>query len=142
MSLSLRLFDELFDFEDEFECFFRPFTNKFEYLNEVESFLTDLYETRNEYKIVMDIPGIKKRDIKVDADFDHMDITVTKKLPHDKKMNFLQRLKDRRKVLVTRTIDFPSRIDPTQSKVRLEDGVLTITVPKASSSQRVSLKVQ
>ncbi len=142
MSLSLRLFDELFEFDDEFDCFFRPFSRQFGLFNEVESPLTDLYETQNEYKVVMDVPGIKKRDIKVDADSDHLDINITKKLPHEEGMNFFQRLKDRRKVTITRTIDFPSRIDPSKSKIVLEDGVLTITVPKASSSQRISLRVQ
>lgn len=141
MSLSIRLFDEFFDFDDELNCLFNHFGKQLELFDNEDSLLADLYETRTDFKVVMDVPGIKKRDIKIDADATHMEINITKKLPHPKAMNFFQRLKDRKKVTITKAIDFPSRIDPSRSTVSLEDGVLTITVSKFSSSSKISLKI-
>ena len=49
-------------------------------------------------------------------------------------------LKERSNGDLIQSINFSTLIDPTQAKVSLEDGILSITVPKANQSKKLPIK--
>ena len=66
---------DLVDFEREFSKMFSSFENRFgisrnkdeenEYQNAVWMPLTDIYEDKDKYTLKLDLPGIKKDDVKI-----------------------------------------------------------------------------
>ncbi len=140
MSLGPRIFDELTDFQDDIERFFGTFNNKLDLYEEVNLPLTDLYESQNEFKIVMNLPGIKKKDIKIESDSESMEILINK-VENTEKDKHTFHLRERRSGKIMRKISFPSMINPSKAKIVLQDGILTVNVPKAEESKKLSLKI-
>ena len=140
MSLGPRLIDEIDAFQKQIERFFGDFTTKYELAESITTPLTDFYENKDGFKIVMNLPGINKNAIKIESDSETMEIKVDQEeVKEEKKDKFF--IKERRYGKFMRRINFPCYIDPGKAKLDLVDGVLTISVPKAETSKRISLKV-
>ena len=138
MSLGPRLRDEITDFQKQIDSFFGGFNNQMDLYENVNTPLTDFYEGKNDFKIVMNLPGIKKDEIQIESDAESMEIRVNREEHKDKKYH----LRERRIGKFMRRINFPSLIDPNSSKITLENGVLTVIVPKSEASKRIALKVE
>lgn len=141
MSLKIRFNDELSDFQKQIEKFFNGFNTNMDLYENVNTPLTDFYEGKDNFKIVMNLPGIKKDEISIESDAESMEIRVNKE-DLKEETNNKYHIQERRVGKYMRRINFPSYIDPNNSKISLQDGVLTIIVPKSEASKRVSLKIE
>jgi HSP20 family protein len=101
--------------------------------------VTDIYETDNGLMIVMEMPGVTKERVTIDLQGDVLRI--------EGQIDFSQ-YKDMEPVYTeynvghfVRTFSLPSKIDREKIAAQLEDGVLTLTLPKVLEAQprRISI---
>ena len=95
--------------------------------------VTDIYETDNGLMIVMEMPGVTKERVSIDLQGDVLRI--------EGQIDFSQ-YKGMEPVYTeynighfVRTFSLPSKIDREKIAAQLEDGVLTLTLPKVLEAQ-------
>lgn len=100
----------------------------------------DVFEENRKVFCVLDMPGVEKGN--VDITFDKGNLTVTGKVTRyiDEKWNLLSgeyRIGDYR-----RTIAFSDAVDPARIEAKLDNGVLTLTVPRRQELEKsIEIKV-
>jgi HSP20 family protein len=101
--------------------------------------LTDLYETNDEFIIKANLPGISKDNIDIEATGEYLEFSASQEEKAEEFKDENCRCKERFATKYSRKISFPTLIDPSKAAVKLEDGVLTITVPKSEKAKAVKL---
>ena len=93
-----------------------------------DSFKIDIEEVDKEYRIEAELPGIHKDEVDLSIDGDSLCISVNREeeANHDGR-NYIHR--ERRVSSMNRRIRL-SEANLAEIKAKLEDGVLTVTVPK------------
>lgn len=82
----------------------------------------DLYEDDDNVYVRMEVPGVKKKELEVSLE--NAVLTVSAEASDKDK-------ESERSYSFRRTVSLPEGIDGAKVKARLEDGILTITAPKA-----------
>lgn len=89
----------------------------------------DIIDEGKQYKVKIDMPGIKKDEIKLNVTENSIEVSGEhKEEAEEKKKNYLR--KERSQFSHYRTIPLSEKIVSGQTKAKLADGVLTITLPK------------
>lgn len=94
----------------------------------------ELHEHDNDYCVQAELPGVKKEDLDIDIDKNHLTINAKKeeeteeKDAHYKKSEF-------RYGEFSRTIYFPKDIDVEKTSAKLEHGILKINAPKKEAEK-------
>ncbi len=93
--------------------------------------VTDLYETDKEVIAEVDMPGVDKKDIKVNVTEDAIEIKAEKKneVKQDDKKEGMFRL-ERSFAGFYRSFALPNKVDSDKANAEYKDGVLKVTVPK------------
>lgn len=98
----------------------------------------DLAETATDYKIKVDMPGIEKENITLDAAKDHQLVIKaerkSEKVEGDDSTHFHR--VERTYGAVSRTVRLPETADLNTTTASLKDGVLEITVKKCEPPTR------
>ena len=105
-------------------------------------FRTDIKDEGDHYLVEADLPGFKKEDIKVDLDGDVLTVAAERNKENeekDNKGNYLRR--ERVYGSVSRSFDVSS-IKTEEIKVGYKDGVLSLTLPKKTSSVPVTRRLE
>lgn len=92
-------------------------------------FRTDVDERDDSYIITAAVPGLGKKDIKVEVLHDKVVIEGSKKI--NDKMNSE----------IKREFAVYSNIDPDSASASVKDGILTVTVPKKAKKRKL-LKIE
>ena len=88
--------------------------------------LVDIVDSNGEIKIIAELPGVEKEEIKLSSTEDELTISVES--PERK---------------YYKEIDIPSKIDPKKAKTSYKNGVLQVTLPKKQeSSSGEEIKIQ
>ena len=144
---------ELLDIEREFNRMFRSLTNRFgfgngdeierEYESAVWSPLSDIYEGQDSYTLTMDLPGIKKEDVKISYIDGQLSISGERKQEKESKGGTYHRV-ERNYGKYFRTFTLPKKIKEDKIDAEFKDGQLTITVPKAEEAKpkEIDIKVK
>ncbi len=91
---------------------------------------TDIIDEGNKLVVKVDLPGVKKKDIKLDVTDNSLEVSAEhKEEEEEKRKNFLR--KERSEVSYYRTLPLPEKVIASKAKAKLIDGVLNITIPKA-----------
>jgi len=92
----------------------------------------DLVEKENETVVVAELPGVKKEDIKVTFENNVLTISGSRK-PNEigEKASFI--LNELRSGDFSRSVKFGQDVDTSKMSAEMNDGILTITLPKAES---------
>ena len=93
-----------------------------------DTFKIDIEEKEKEYLIEAELPGIRKDEVNLNVEDDYLCISVnrTDEVNHDGK-NFIHR--ERSVSSMNRRVRL-AEADLDSIKAKLEDGVLTVTIPK------------
>ncbi len=102
--------------------------------NETWNPTLDIKETPEDYRIKIELPGIDTDDIEVQVGVDNLTIRGEKKSEETQEGENWH-VVERSYGSFLRTIDFPSQVRPDGVTAESKDGVLTLTVPKASDAQ-------
>ena len=94
----------------------------------------ELHEKDGEYTVRAELPGIKKENLDIDIDKNH--ITINAKKEEEKKEDTKSyRKSEFRYGEFSRTVYFPLDIDIDKTNAKLEDGILTIHAPKIEAAK-------
>lgn len=101
---------------------------------------TDILEDDKEYVIITEIPGVDKKDIRVNVDGNILRISAeSKREEYQKKKNLVR--KERSVTKFYRTFMLPDYVDPKKAKATYKNGVLTIRFPKVKGKSGISIRV-
>jgi HSP20 family protein len=94
----------------------------------------DVIDEGNQFRVRMDVPGIQKKDIKLNVTDNSLEISAEhKEESEEKKKNYLR--KERRHVSYYRTLPMSENVLSGGVKAKLTDGVLDITLPKSKPTK-------
>ncbi|HKX38437.1 MAG TPA: Hsp20/alpha crystallin family protein [Burkholderiales bacterium] len=132
---------------DPFEDFFKDFGKGFwvkPYAMPAETELTmkiDVKEDDKAFSVKADIPGVKKEDIQVDVDEDHVSVRAEAKQEKEEKKGEKVVYSERSYGMVSRSFSLPAAVDAKGAKAEYKDGVLSLTLPKKSngSAKRIAI---
>jgi len=104
----------------------------------------DVIDEGNQFRVKMNVPGVKKNEIKLEVADNSLEVTAEhKEESQEKKKNYLR--KERSYVSYYRTLPLSENVVSGSVKAKLTDGVLDITLPKSkptSVSKKKSISVQ
>jgi len=103
--------------------------------------VVDLVETPDLFRITLELPGVKKEDVKVEFHEDVLTISGEKKAPIRNENETWHRV-ERRQGSFTRSFRFPSTVNPEAIAAAVIDGVLTVSVSKAEESKPREIPVE
>ncbi|MBQ3642692.1 Hsp20/alpha crystallin family protein [bacterium] len=89
----------------------------------------ELHEHDKEYCINAELPGVKKEDLDIDIDKNHITINAKKEEEHEEKDSHYKKSEFRYGEF-SRTVYFPEEIDIEKTTAKLEHGILKIMAPK------------
>ena len=94
---------------------------------------TDIYETDEALTVVMEIPGVEKKDIDVNLENDVL--RVEGRIDFSKYEGLEPLYTEYNVGHFARAFTLSRKIDRQQINAQVEDGVLTLTLPKAKEAQ-------
>ena len=95
----------------------------------------DVSETDKELKVCAELPGVSEKDIDVRLEDDVLVIRAEKKFERkDEKENY--HFMERSYGTFQRALRLPGPVEPEQVQASLENGVLTVTVPRTEQQER------
>jgi HSP20 family protein len=93
----------------------------------------DVEETEESYIVEAELPGVQKEDVNVELVGNELTISGEVK---EKKRTGVVRRSTRRSGRFAYWVTLPEPVDADHIDAQLQDGVLTVTVPKAERAQR------
>ena len=99
-------------------------------------------ETEKTFQVHAEMPGVKKEDVKVAIDKQRVTIEAETKQAEEKREgeNLVYAERTARKFM--RSFMLPTEVDDAGADARLEDGILTLTLPKKQASAAKRLTIQ
>ena len=134
--MSLRqAMDRLFE-----DSFVRP-SRALEALSEVAAPALDIYQTPSTVVVKATLPGLKPEDLSIDVTGETLTIKGEHKAEQEiKKEDYLYQ--ERRYGTFSRSVVLPSGLKTDKTEATMEDGVLTLTIPKAEEAKPKTIKVK
>ena len=100
----------------------------------------DLYQNKDQFVVKAELPGMKKEDILLSL-HDGL-LTVSGERQHEKAHDEKSALRNERFFgRFERTITLPTQVDGTRVQAAYEDGILTITLPKAEAAKPRQIEI-
>ena len=101
---------------------------------------TDIYETDEALTVVMEVPGVERKDIEINIEDDML--KVEGRIDFSKYEGLEPLYTEYNVGHFSRAFTLSSKIDQQQIGANIEDGVLTLTLPKAKEAQprRIEIK--
>ena len=118
------------------EGFARPFARRwldYAYLP------VDVYSTPEAYVVRANVPGVKAEDVNVTIEGDTLTIKATFPEPAKEVEYSVQ---ERESGEYTRTLSFSVPVQPEAAEAVFENGVLTLTIPKAEEAKPKTIKIK
>ena len=94
---------------------------------------SDIYETDDALRVVMEIPGVERKDVDVALENDIL--RVDARIDFSKYEGMEPVYTEYNVGHYTRSFTISNKIDQERISAQLEDGVLTLTLPKAKEAQ-------
>lgn len=139
---SITRYDPFGDLVDDFfkGFFVRPVG--FEAGEPVGRVKLEVTEANGEYKVLAELPGVKKEDIQVNIDGDHVSITAETRAERDVKDGERVIHSERQVGKVSRVFRLAQEVDESKASARYIDGVLELTLPKKAAAAAKQLTIQ
>jgi HSP20 family protein len=139
------LFRDMEDMSDKLGKFFGPFLRPYEMS---ESFkvadwapAVDIQETEKEYMLKLEIPEVKKEDVKVTLQDNELTVTGERKLEKEEKGKKFHRI-ERAYGTFVRTFTVPMDADETKINAEFKDGLLLLKLPKLDKPRPKTIEVK
>jgi HSP20 family protein len=133
--LNWQSLDKAFEsFRREFEKSFSSFPS-LPSMPKMSSLSCDVVDEGDKYVIKAEVPGVKKDEIKLNVFDNSLEISAQhKEEEEEKKKNYLR--KERSEISYYRTLPLPEKVVSDKTNAKLIDGVLSITIPKATPTPK------
>jgi HSP20 family protein len=135
-------YDPLGDLVDDFfkGFFVRPVG--FETEEPARRVKIEVTEANGEYKVLAELPGVKKEDIHVNIDGDQVSITAETRTEREVKDGERVLHSERHFGKVSRAFRLAQEVDEAKASARYTDGVLELTLPKKAAAAAKQLTIQ
>jgi HSP20 family protein len=102
----------------------------------------DLHETDKTFEVQAELPGVKKDDVKVSIDHQRITIEAECRTANERREgeNVVYSERSARKFM--RSFMLPSEVDDTTAQAKLENGILSLSLPKKQGSEARRLTIQ
>jgi HSP20 family protein len=94
----------------------------------------DIQETEDAYRLVAELPGLTRDDVQITLENNVLRLSGERKLEKDTKRENYQRI-ERTYGAFARSFALPLQVNADGVQAAFENGVLTVTVPKAEQSK-------
>jgi HSP20 family protein len=101
----------------------------------------ELYEDKDKYTVRAELPGMKKEDIDVTFSGDTLTISGEKKKSEERKEGDTYR-SERFFGRFQRSITLSQPVDASRIEAHYQDGILTLTLPKAEEAKRKQIEIK
>ncbi|MDG6242876.1 MAG: Hsp20/alpha crystallin family protein [Methanolobus sp.] len=134
--------DEMKRMHDRLNRFFSEEGKRSEMMDiDTLSPLVDIKEKDNNIIVTTDLPGIDKKDVNIDIKDNMVWISAnTHKESEEEKEGYLMR--ERSYNRFARAFNLPAAVREGDASAKLEDGVLTITLPKAEIEEKHRIMIE
>jgi HSP20 family protein len=103
--------------------------------------LVDVHETKEGFKLQVELPGVKQEDIQLTIEGNSLILKGERKRENEVKEDNYHRI-ERSYGTFQRSIVLPSVVDPNRVKATYRDGVLQIQLPKKEEAKPKEIKVE
>jgi HSP20 family protein len=103
--------------------------------------LCDIYETKKEVVLKMELPGLKKEDVKVSIENDVLQIFGERKFEEEIKKENFHRIELNYGDFLRR-FTLPTYVDPAKISAEFKDGLLMIVLPKREEAKTKLVEVK
>jgi HSP20 family protein len=121
----------------DFDAFFNapsPFMpSLFEWNNGASRPAVDLFEDDSDYIVQAEVPGFDRKEITVELEKDRLILKGSRKVNGDD---------EKTEVSFHRSITIPDSVKADKVKAKYENGILTVTVPKAEAQKPIKIEVK
>lgn len=102
----------------------------------------DVVENERGYLVEADLPGVSKSDVKVSVDGQR--VTIEAEVRRDTERKEGENVVHAERVIrrYARSFELPHEVDEAQATAKLENGVLSLTLPKKQAAQSRLLTIQ
>lgn len=107
-----------------------------------DNLFADIWEKDNNIFVKMAMPGIKKEDIKITVNGDTLSIEGSTKEKTEEKEDKKYFLRSFQNYSYSQRFNLPATIDTENVDAKFEDGVLTVTLPKAKEYQTKEIAIK
>ncbi|GGL64624.1 Hsp20/alpha crystallin family protein [Halocalculus aciditolerans] len=113
-------------------------------LGELGGVSVDVSETDDAYEVTADLPGFDKDDIGVSVDDGVLRLSAThsEETERDEDEDVTYHRKERSRRSLVRDVRLPGPVDETEANATYQNGVLTVTLPKAGTGSGHSIDVE
>ena len=94
----------------------------------------DVFEDKDSVKILAELPGVKPEDVKLSLENNLLTIRGEKKQQAEERTERVHRY-ERSYGAFERSFALPSTVDPDKISASFQNGILTVTVPKAERAR-------
>lgn len=102
----------------------------------------DVTEGDNAYKVQAELPGVKKEDINVSIDGNHIAISAEVKKDHEEKNGERVLRSERYYGKFSRSFQLSQDVDESTAQAKYSDGVLQLVLPKKAAVSAKKLSIQ
>jgi len=119
----------------DFEKFFNHFHARPLFFPRTISTSCDIEDLGKELLVKVDLPGVTKKDIKLDISENSVEISARHKDESKKNnKNFLK--KERTELSYYRVLPLPVKVLSAKAKAKLSDGILSVIIPKVNPTKQ------
>jgi HSP20 family protein len=101
----------------------------------------DAIDTDKGLEVTVELPGLKKDDVKITAEDDMLTISGEKKSQHETREDNY-RMVERSYGQFSRSIYLPRSLEPAKISASMSDGILKVFVPKRDGVQTKTIEIQ
>ncbi|MGC9162318.1 MAG: Hsp20/alpha crystallin family protein [Thiomonas sp.] len=102
----------------------------------------DVSETDNGYVVHADLPGVDKSAVKIQIDGARVTISAETKKENEKTEGGKVIYRERSASQFYRSFELPTELDPAAAQAKLENGVLTLTLPRKAQTTAQQITVE
>lgn len=101
---------------------------------------TDIYESKDEYMLDVELPGIAKDDVKIEFENGVLSINGERKEEKEVKEENVHRV-ERCYGSFSRSFRLPKNVNDKKINARMKDGILEVTIPKAEELKAKAIPI-
>ena len=128
--------------EKELNHFLGDYTGSFNHENKSDwQPSTQIVEKKNAFDVALELPGVNKEDVTINLKGDVLTIQGEKKSEKPAEQEKYD-ICERQFGSFARSFTLPKTADPTGIQAAFNNGILSITIPKAEQAQPKNIKIQ
>lgn len=139
MTRETRQLSRLFD--DTLERFFNPVASTAAESAAARSPALDVAESDRDYTVKLEMPGVAKEDVKVAIEGRQVTVQAQSQHTEERKEGDCVVYRERSATSYARSFSLPLEVDQAEAGAKLENGVLTLTLPKRGARSASQITV-